>query len=177
MRGAAWAAVLAAALLSESPEQADEADPSSSRAAEPVITLSGEYILDTVAVARGADTGMRYVGLAALTAEVDLDAAAGWHGATLVAQGIAGTGQRPNDLAGTMQGINNSARPSRTRRWWNRRRQPRAASHGNRATCARWSLPSASTARPAVWARNPSAISGRPDAAGLRSAATVRWIC
>lgn len=111
MRGAAWGAVLAAALLSESPAQADDADAAAQTANAPVITLSGEYILDTVAVARGADTGVRYVDLASLTAEVDLDAAAGWRGATLVAQGIAGTGQRPNDLAGTMQGINNSEVP------------------------------------------------------------------
>ena len=106
------AAVFAAALLGASPAKADDADEALARPAEsPVITLTGEYILDAVAVARGADTGVRYVDLAKLTAEIDLDAAAGWQGAQFVAQGIAGTRQRPNDLAGTMQGINNSEVP------------------------------------------------------------------
>jgi len=95
-------AALAAMLCAASPALAED---------RPVITLTGEYILDTVAVVRGAETGTRYVDLATLTAEVDLGTAAGWHGASLVAQGIAGTGQRPNDLAGTMQGINNSEVP------------------------------------------------------------------
>ena len=111
-RGVPAAAVLAAALLGVSPAKANDADEApASPADSPVITLTGEYILDTVGVARGADTGVRYVDLASLTAEIDLEAAAGWHGARLVAQGIAGTGQRPNDLAGTLQGINNSEVP------------------------------------------------------------------
>lgn len=76
--------------------------------AAPVLSLSGEYILDVVAVAQGAGTGVRYVDLASLVAEVDLEAAGGWRGGRLVVEGIAGTGQRPNDLAGTLQGINNS---------------------------------------------------------------------
>ncbi len=89
-------------MLPEAPQVAE---------ASSVLALSGEYILDAVAVARGADTSVRYVDLAALAAELDLEAAAGWNGARLVVQGIAGTGQRPNDLAGTLQGINNSEVP------------------------------------------------------------------
>ena len=80
--------------------------------ARPVLSLSGEYILDAVAVVRGAERGARYVDLASLNAQLDLEAAAGWKGARLVAQAIAGTGQRPNDLAGTLQGINNSEVPN-----------------------------------------------------------------
>lgn len=95
------------ALAEDAP--APEAPPPA--AASPAVTLSGEYILDAVAVARGADRGLRYVDLATLTAEFDLDRLAGWNGARLVAEGIAGTGQRPNDLAGTLQGINNSEVP------------------------------------------------------------------
>ncbi len=112
MRSSACAAaLLAAALLGASPAKADDTQEAAPPTDGPVITLTGEYILDAVAVVRGAATGGRYVDLASLTAEIDLDAAAGWHGAQFVAQGIAGTGQRPNDLAGTMQGINNSEVP------------------------------------------------------------------
>jgi porin len=86
--------------------QSDEQTPP--EVAGPVLTLSGDYILDVVGVARGNDEGVRYVDLATVTAELDLDEAAGWHGAQFVAQAIAGTGQEPNALAGTLQGINNS---------------------------------------------------------------------
>lgn len=102
---------LAFALLGADPARADADAPAASPADRPVITLTGEYIVDAVAVAQGNETGIRYVDLASLTAEIDLDAAAGWRGARLVAQGIAGTGQQPNDLAGTLQGINNDEVP------------------------------------------------------------------
>lgn len=107
LHGPALAAGLAIAALGAQPVRAETRDD----AAEPAVTISGEYIVDAVAVARGSDTGLRYVDLATLTAEADLEAAAGWRGAQLVAQAIAGTGQRPNDLAGTLQGINNSEVP------------------------------------------------------------------
>jgi len=103
--------VLVAALLGAQPAFAKEAGPVTPSPDGPVVTLTGEYILDGVAVVQGPDTGVRHVDLATLTAEIDLDAASGWHGGTLVAQVIAGTGQRPNDLAGTLQGINNSEVP------------------------------------------------------------------
>jgi porin len=105
--GVALAAMLGGAV----PALAQSDAPDAAAPAAPVVTLSGEYILDAVAVVRGIDEGVRYVDLAALTGEVDLDAAAGWRGARLVAQVIAGTGQQPNDLAGTLQGINNSEVP------------------------------------------------------------------
>ena len=111
----ALAAALSAApaLCAEEPEPASEipAPEAPPSGGHPAISLSGEYILDAVAVARGTATGVRYVDLATLTAAIDLDAAAGWRGGTLVAEVIAGTGQRPNDLAGTLQGINNSEVP------------------------------------------------------------------
>ena len=106
VRGASL--MVAAGLLAAVPARAADDDPGAATPAAPLITLTGEYILDVVAVAQGSDTGARYVDLASLAAELDLEAAAGWQGARLVAQGIAGTGQQPNDLAGTLQGINNS---------------------------------------------------------------------
>jgi porin len=104
----ATCAGLLAALLVAVPAHAEDSGADSPQPRDPVLSLSGEYILDLVAVARGAREGVRYVDLASLVAELNLEAAAGWRGARLVAEGIAGTGQRPNDLAGTLQGINNS---------------------------------------------------------------------
>lgn len=101
----------AACLWAAGPARAAEDEPDQASSAAPLITLTGEYILDLVAVAQGSGTGARYVDLASLAADLDLETAAGWRGARLVAQGIAGTGQRPNDLAGTLQGINNSEVP------------------------------------------------------------------
>lgn len=101
----------AACLLAAGPARAAEDEPDPASSAAPLITLTGEYILDLVAVAQGSGTGARYVDLASLAADLDLETAAGWRGARLVAQEIAGTGQRPNDLAGTLQGINNSEVP------------------------------------------------------------------
>lgn len=103
--------MFAAGLLAAVPARAAEDELAPEPSATPLITLTGEYILDFVAVTQGSDTGVRYVDLASLAAELDLEVAAGWRGARLVAQGIAGTGQRPNDLAETLQGINNSEVP------------------------------------------------------------------
>lgn len=104
-------AALAFALFGPDPARAEAGEPAPTSAERPAITLTGEYLLDVVAVAQGSGTGVRHVDLATVTAEIDLDTAAGWSGARLVAQGIAGTGQQPNDLAGTLQGINNSEVP------------------------------------------------------------------
>lgn len=122
-RLAAGAAGLAVALAlfgaipvrAQGQEQAQGEEPAAPTDEQPTLTLTGEYILDVVTVAQTSQTGTRagtrYVDLASLAAELDLEAAAGWHGARFVVQGIAGTGQTPNDLAGTMQGINNSEVP------------------------------------------------------------------
>lgn len=106
------ASLAAAAILSAGPVRAEALPAKAAPAPEGrAISLSGEYIIDAVAVARGPSKGLRYVDLATLTAEVDLDTAAGWRGGQLVAEAIATTGQTPNDLAGTLQGINNSEVP------------------------------------------------------------------
>jgi len=99
---------LLAALSPAAPARAQEPADDPVAPAAPVFSLSGEYVLDLVGVAQGNDTGLRYVDLATLSATLDLEAAAGWQGTRVVAQAIGGTGQRPNDLAGTLQGINNS---------------------------------------------------------------------
>jgi len=77
------------------------------QAGDPLFVLSAEYAADIVTVAQGANDGTRFVDLLTVAGELDLDKAAGWNGARMVAQVLAGTGGRPNDLAGTLQGVNN----------------------------------------------------------------------
>lgn len=102
LRGVALAVaavVPCTALLAEEGEPAENA---------PTFTLEGEYVLDIVGVAQGASTGVRHVDLLTVTGTLDLEAAAGWRGAQLVGEAIAGTGRQPNSLAGTLQGIDNA---------------------------------------------------------------------
>lgn len=116
IRAALLAALGAGLLLEARPANAAGDDPAAAAAGSadpappsaPTLVLSGEYILDLVAVARGdAGEGVRHVDLVTLAGELDLDSALGWRGGRLVAQAIAGTGGQPNALAGTLQGINN----------------------------------------------------------------------
>lgn len=102
---AASLALLGAALL---PATAARAQDAAAEEPSPVFTLESEYVFDIVGVARGADEGVRHVDLLTVTGELDLEAAAGWRGARLVAEAIAGTGGQPNLLAGTLQGIDNA---------------------------------------------------------------------
>ncbi len=83
--------------------QSDEGEDASD-----TVTIEGEYVFDLVGVAQGAQAGLRHVDLLTLTGTVDLDRAAGWRGAHIVGELIAGTGGQPNLLAGTLQGINNA---------------------------------------------------------------------
>lgn len=102
LRLCALAALLAAAIV---PATASAED---SEAEAPAFTLEGEYVFDIVGVAQGTETGVRHVDLLTLAATLDLDTAAGWTGAALVGEVIAGTGREPNALAGTLQGIDNA---------------------------------------------------------------------
>lgn len=94
---------LAAALVITAPAHAQEATGNSA----PTLEVEAEYRVDAVMVARGAGHGLRHVDYLSLAATVDLDAALGWQGARIHAQGLGSTGQAPNGLAGTLQGINN----------------------------------------------------------------------
>ncbi len=72
-----------------------------------MVAWQAEYFADGVAVASGGDTGSRYVGLANISADVSLEKAVGWQGAHLFVRGLSSHGGRPNDIAGTVQGIDN----------------------------------------------------------------------
>jgi porin len=58
-------------------------------------------------VTGGAEQGLRFLDNLDVVADVDLDAALGWRGASAHASLLNNLGGRPNDLAGTLQGVNN----------------------------------------------------------------------
>ena len=58
-------------------------------------------------VTQGPASGFKQTGLLSLSAQLSLDQTIGWTGARIYLNALASTGGRPNDLAGTLQGINN----------------------------------------------------------------------
>jgi porin len=74
---------------------------------EKLLTWQADYVADGSGVVQGPITGTRYTGYASLAADASLEKSFGWQGAHVFLHGIASTGGRPNDLAGTLQGINN----------------------------------------------------------------------
>ncbi len=71
------------------------------------VAIDANYVHDLVGIAQGQQTGLRRTDLLSLTADLSLGELAGWKGTSLHFKAIAGTGEQPNALAGTMQGINN----------------------------------------------------------------------
>lgn len=75
---------------------------------QPAIAFSGRYVLDLMSVADGGDTrGTRVLGNVELMADADLYRLIGWHGARMKIHLLNNHGGRPNDLAGTLQGVDN----------------------------------------------------------------------
>lgn len=77
--------------------------------AEPASALSIDFAYkgDVVGVAAGGTRGVRYLDNIDLLAALDLDRAVGWQGGSAFASLLNNLGGRPNDLAGTLQGVNN----------------------------------------------------------------------
>lgn len=72
------------------------------------ITVEGAYKTDVVGVVSGGvSRGTRWLDNLNLTAEFDLDQLAGWQGATVFVNVLNNLGGRPNDLVGSIQGVNN----------------------------------------------------------------------
>lgn len=76
---------------------------------EPSGALSVDLVYngDVVGVAAGDARGARYLDNIDLLASLDLDRAVGWRGGTAFASLLNNVGGRPNDIAGTLQGVNN----------------------------------------------------------------------
>lgn len=94
------AGVAAAALTFADAAQAEsEAGP---------LTLEAVYTADATGVVEGVKPRAgRYLDNLDLTVDLDLDAAVGWSGATLHAYVLNNFGGAPNDVAGTLQGVDN----------------------------------------------------------------------
>lgn len=98
-RTAGWLAATAALALIASPAQAEDAAP---------LSLSAVYTADVSGVTSGVrPRAGRYLDNLDLTADLDLEKAAGWRGAVLHAYALNNSGGAPNDVAGTLQGIDN----------------------------------------------------------------------
>jgi porin len=74
----------------------------------PAVTYSAVYTADVTGVVAGSGPRAgRYLDNLDLIADVDLEKAAGWKGASLHAYALNNSGGAPNDLAGTLQGVDN----------------------------------------------------------------------
>jgi porin len=96
-RGASPLAALA--LLAPAPALADEGD---------AVDLAAEVTVDFATVAAGdGDRKLRALTNVTVTGDFDLDRLIGWHGAAAHVHVLDNRGARPNDAAGTLQGVNN----------------------------------------------------------------------
>lgn len=76
--------------------------------AEGALTHEITYKADVMGpIASGGDQAGRFLDNLDIKADLDLSKAAGWNGATLHGHILNNSGGRPNDLAGTLQGIDN----------------------------------------------------------------------
>lgn len=72
------------------------------------ITVEFEHKIDLVTVADGDGKGTRHADLFSAAADANLEALVGWKGASFSVHALSSAGNQPNELAGTLQGINNS---------------------------------------------------------------------
>ncbi len=74
----------------------------------PAFTYEAAFIADVQGVAAGGvGSGARYLHNLDLIGDLDLEKAIGWRGATLHGYVLNNAGGTPNDLAGTLQGVDN----------------------------------------------------------------------
>lgn len=84
------------------PARAEDAPP------PPPVELSLTYTADVAAtVSGGSDSKARYLDNYDLIADADLDRLVGWEGARAHIYGLGNFGKRPNDSAGTLEGVDN----------------------------------------------------------------------
>jgi porin len=76
-------------------------------ASEPPVATGGRYVVDAVSVDQGEDSRFFVLHDVELTAEADLQKLIGAKGLSAGAHFLANFGGKPNDGAGTLQGINN----------------------------------------------------------------------
>lgn len=73
-----------------------------------IVSLGAQYVVDVLGVAYGgSQRGARVLDDLDLTLDMDLDRAVGWRGVAAHVDVLRNHGARPNDLAGSIQGIDN----------------------------------------------------------------------
>lgn len=96
-------AALSTVALAAAAAQAEDAPPPVS-----TVEITMGYTSDVAAtLSGGTDKKARYLGNVDLTADVDLDRLVGWRGGRAFVYGLGNFGKRPNDSAGTLEGVNN----------------------------------------------------------------------
>lgn len=107
MRASVWASLWLLPLMAlGQPARAEEAPLPSQPAS--TVEIAMVYTSDVAAtLTGGTDKKARYLGNVDLTADVDLDRLVGWRGARAFVYGLGNFGKRPNDSAGTLEGVNN----------------------------------------------------------------------
>ena len=97
-----WLASSAALSLAANSRAAAAEDPA------PAFNLAAVYTADVSGVAQGVHPRAgRYLDNLDVTADLDLERFVGWRGATLHADLLNNSGGAPNDVAGTLQGVDN----------------------------------------------------------------------
>lgn len=82
--------------------------PASARAGDAPIDLAGAVTVDVASVVAGeGDSRLRVLTNLDLTADADMGALLGWHGARAHVYLLDNRGQRPNDAVGSLQGVDN----------------------------------------------------------------------
>jgi porin len=81
--------------------------PARAAAADGALAIEASWDQDAVAVVADGRSRLRDSTLLRINADLALDQAMGWHGATLHVQAIATAGSHPGDAAATLQGIDN----------------------------------------------------------------------
>ncbi len=108
--------LLAAPMLAilPSPALAQEEEPRTETSDEGEDEETGAFSLDLLykadlvgVAAGGGARGARFLDNVDVMASLDLDRAVGWHGASAYVGVLSNAGARPNDIAGTLQGVNN----------------------------------------------------------------------
>lgn len=82
--------------------------PATAEEAAPALTLQAVYTADATGVVQGVKPRAgRYLDNLDVTADLDLEKAVGWSGAMLHGHLLNNSGAAPNDIAGTLQGVDN----------------------------------------------------------------------
>ncbi|MDZ7281809.1 carbohydrate porin [Sphingomonas sanguinis] len=101
-------AILPSPVLAQEEEPRTETSDEGEDEKADAFSLDLLYKADLVGVAAGGGArGARFLDNVDVMASIDLDRAAGWHGTSAYVGVLSNAGARPNDIAGTLQGVNN----------------------------------------------------------------------